>query len=474
MFRVLTTLMAIATSSCSGGAGNVAPAAPGDAVLPSLRFARATTAPFELTEKPAQADSFIDSIGMNTHFGHGGFWTSSFPTLKADLISLGVRHIRDGLSAPADPAIASEFAQLGSAGIHLDDITAIGQSASFLNSIPAAVAPALEAYESPNEEDGAGDPNWVADLTAYQKSLYAAVKRYGPTASMPVIGPSLVSQVDEMSLGNLGAFMDYGNIHNYFAGFNPGTIGWGGTLAGCGPYGYGSIDFSLACESNDSGGLTFTPSPALSGFSSAAPQTGAKAVMSTETGYGTSPASQTQVDATTQAKYESRMFLMQYAAGVPRTYQYDLADDSNPCAAAFSCFGVVKAAGSATKPAYSELHGLISALSDPGASFTTTNLSYTLSGGPASLAHVLFQKRSGQYILALWNETPSWNVNAGTGAPIPVAAQPVSIQLPSTPKGLSAKAFNDSGNLAVVAPTVAGATVTLPIDDHVTLVSFSQ
>jgi hypothetical protein len=425
-------------------------------------------------EMPKQADSFVDSVGLNVHFGHGGSWTAGFTTLKAALISLGVRHIRDGLSSPADPTIEAEFSQLGRAGIHLDDITAMWQTPGFLNAIPAGVSPALESYESPNEEDNMGDSNWIADLTSYQKTLYAVVKGYGPTAAMPVIGPSLITQPDEIALGNLSAYMDYGNIHNYLVGFNPGTPGWGGQKTGCGPYSFSSIDFSLDCESNNSGPLTFSASTAISGFYSAVPQISSKPVMSTETGYGTSPNFKTQVDDTTQGKYEPRLFLMQYAAGIARTYQYELRDDFNPCNGGYSCFGILDATGTLPKPAFYALKGLISALSDSGQPFTPTNLSYNLSGSPATLAHILFQKRSGQYILALWNETSSWNVYSGTGVPVTVTPQAVTLQLPFAPQDLSTETFNDAGNLAVRTPTVVGENVTLSIDDHVTLVGFSR
>jgi hypothetical protein len=93
---------------------------------------------------------------------------------------------------------------------------------------------------------------------------------------------------------------------------------------------------------------------------------------------------------------------------------------------------------------------------------------------------MLFQKRDGTYVLAVWNETSSWNPNAGVsngsgqfyGEPIVVPAQSITVNLPYAPNGLSVKSFNDAGNFSTVTPTVSGNSVTLPVDDHVTFVSF--
>jgi hypothetical protein len=436
-----------------------------------------TGSPSGPAEVPYQADLFVNSIGLNTHFAGGGNWTTIFNTAKADLTSLGVRHIRDGWSGAGDTTFNTEMKTLASDGIHANLITYYGETAADMQSIAAAVTPALESYEAPNEYDCSGDTNWVSDLTTQLHTLYGAVG--GKT--LPVYGPSMCGAGAYSSLGDVHTYMDDGNMHNYMGGYNPGTTGYGGQFAFCGSvFFYGSIDFNLGCAEQVSGALSFTQSIAFpnpgsgSTFDFYTTKTGSKPVVTTENGYNTYPSTIGSVDATTQGKYLPRLFLMQYASGIPRTYWYELIDDATPCVSASACFGLTDVTGSVPKPSFYALEGLTSALANPGLSFVTTPLLYGISGAPSTLAHMLFQKRNGQYILALWNETSSWNVNSGTGARITVRAVSTTVKLPFAPSALSVKAFNDAGILATVAPAVAGNNVTFNIDDHVCLMTFSH
>ena len=52
-------------------------------------------------------------------------------------------------------------------------------------------------------------------------------------------------------VGDLSAFFDQANIHNYLAGRHPGTPGWGDD-------GYGSIDWNLRLIRRYSGGKPIT------------------------------------------------------------------------------------------------------------------------------------------------------------------------------------------------------------------------
>lgn len=82
----------------------------------------------------------------------------------------------------------------------------------------------MERYEGPNEADLSGDPNWVADTQYMTKLIWD-----NHNTSYPVVGPSLTTEAAYASLGDLSAYMDFGNMHNYFDGFYPGTNGWGST-----------------------------------------------------------------------------------------------------------------------------------------------------------------------------------------------------------------------------------------------------
>src|SRR5690348_5103043 len=49
------------------------------------------------TEQAKSADSFVDSIGINTHWNNGVFAGHPYgnPATVAKLVELGVRHVRD-------------------------------------------------------------------------------------------------------------------------------------------------------------------------------------------------------------------------------------------------------------------------------------------------------------------------------------------------------------------------------------------
>ena len=49
---------------------------------------------------PRPADSFVESIGVNVHWGYDNtVYNSGFSTLKDRLNELGIRHLRDGTDA---------------------------------------------------------------------------------------------------------------------------------------------------------------------------------------------------------------------------------------------------------------------------------------------------------------------------------------------------------------------------------------
>ncbi len=75
----------------------------------------------------------------------------------------------------------------------------------------------IAAFEGPNELDNAGDPGWVAKLTAYMPALSAAVREHAPGARL--IGPSLVNSSSRLELpGDLPGLF---NAHPYPLGQPP-------------------------------------------------------------------------------------------------------------------------------------------------------------------------------------------------------------------------------------------------------------
>jgi hypothetical protein len=338
---------------CAGGGRGSA------SVLPSTRLSTAAQQPptrgtaslsAAQTEVPSQADGFVDSIGVNIHLSYYGTpYGDNFSLILQRLKALGVRHVRDGI-AVGQNNLCSEYAQLAAAGIHDESLTTVNNGSNDLASWANCVGSDLEAFEAPNEYDisHGSDTNWAATLRAYQSTLYQWVKANIP--AITVVGPSLTSESAYAAVGDLSNVEDYGNVHDYFSGRNPGTSGWGGTDA-FGTYGAESYDIAIAKQA------TMT-----------------KPIRSTETGYSDGGGDPNWVSPKVKMHYTLRTFLEHWNAGITRTYLYQLLDQGG---SPYSSYGLLDSAGN-IKPAFTALSNLIGDLADPGPQFTPSSLAYSL------------------------------------------------------------------------------------------------
>jgi hypothetical protein len=429
-----------AAPSAALSAATVPPTALAPLASPAPPTAPTTSAgnPAGGGEAPRAADAFVDSAGINVHLAFGAtLYATNFSLIAALLTGLNVRHIRDG-AAIGQTSICLELQRLGAAGVHLDLITSPQLTMAQLGAYLGCTASAVDAVEAPNEYDSSGDPNWVSTLRAYQAPLYNAVKALG---TLPVIAPSLTTEADYASVGSLAQWCDNGNMHDYFAGRNPGTSGWGAT-DGFGTY--GALSWSIGSSGQESGN---------------------EAIVSTETGY--SEAVDTYaVPAATKARYTMRVLLEHWNAHVARTYIYELADEGGT---PFSHYGLVDASGNA-KPAYTAMKNLLAHYADPGTAAALSPLAYTISA-PASVHHTLLEKRNGTYVLTLWNEVPEWDPNAL--APIAVAPQAVTLAFTSTPSALAMTTFADSGTVTTAA-LASRASIALSVTGSPTIIDITR
>jgi hypothetical protein len=409
----LGSLAVLAAAACSGGGG-------GSVATPASATTGATAATVPVAtatggEMPTAADTLVDSVGVNVHLSYySTLYGENFAAVQGLLSGLGVRHVRDG-AVPGQTNICAENEQLAAAGIHVDDITQPSQSQATLATWIACNGSALEALEGPNEYDisHGSDPNWVSTLQAYQPQIYATAKSVAP--ALTVYGPSLTTESAFAAVGDLSASEDAGNMHDYFAGRNPGTTGWGSTDT----FGtYGSLPWNIAIAKQASSG---------------------RPIVSTETGYVDGAGATNAVPAATKARYDVRTLLEHWRAGVDRTYLYELIDEGS---GAYATFGLADATG-ATKPAYVELANLLSLLTDKGAAFTPAPLHYTLATSSASVHHVLAEKRDGTYLIILWVEAPEWDPTTNTA--LSVAAQSATLTFASTPSSATMTQFSDTG-----------------------------
>ncbi len=347
------------------------------------------------------ADSFVDSIGVNTHTAYD--WTaygSGFDLVKQRLSELGVRHIREVL-VPEKPEQYQRLNEL--AGMGIRSTLVLGDPANgseglreLISTASGQLAGSLDALEGPNEFDARGGSGWAPQLAAYQQQLYSEVKANPALSGVPVVGPSILHRSDQEELGDISGSLDYGNIHSYPFGEPPES----------------NIETQLAKAALNSGG---------------------KPVMATESGYNTALNSHEEhppVSESAMATYMPRLFLSYFGRGIARTFSYELVDEKqNPdLSEQEEHFGLLKNDFS-EKPAFTALRNLIGILEDPGPAFAPASLAYSIGGDTADLHQVLLQKRDGSFYLALWRASSVWDVAQRT--PIAAGSEPVELELPA-------------------------------------------
>lgn len=340
-------------------------------------------------EIATSADTFVDRAGVNVHLHYTDTSYGNFAKVASSIKALGVRHVRDGLIDTKWTEYYDRLNKLGRAGVKATLITSPKQSDALLSDYPRRVRDAFEAYEAPNEYDQSGDADWPGTLNSFLPRLYKAVKENPATAKFPVVGPSLTHAESFPKVVVDPRFFDYANLHNYWAGRNPGTPGWGAD-------GYGSFGWNMRL-----------PAKAWPG----------KPVMTTETGYFNDPKKQDSVPEEIAGKYLPRLLFEQALHGIQRTYIYELADLGGKHDSGDATFGLVHADFS-PKPGFTALKNLLQLLSDPGPNFQPGRLAFALSGDLKNVDHMLLEKRNGTFYLAMWIEEQGYDVNAKKASPV--------------------------------------------------------
>jgi hypothetical protein len=356
-------------------------------ILSMLLFAcsASLTSPqvYAQTEQARSADTFVDSIGVNTHLRYIDTVYSKYADLiKPKLQELGVRHIRDGGN---DSSFFRKLNELAALGIKSTLIMepSFGQNIYPTNVVDVIkkALPSVEAVEGPNEWDIHPDFKYKEQafpqgLRLYQDELYAAVKGDSTTTSLPVLMPSLAFATNATRLGSL-ASADLGNMHSYTGGNMP-------------TY---NLDTMVIPYIQQVTGVN-------------------KGIMATETGWHNATsdlkAPHPGVSELAAAKYASRLCLEYFNRGIQRAFFYELINQRQSSKQEQN-FGLLRNNGS-EKPAYTALKDLIALLQDPGPSFMPQTLNYRLEGSLKNIHHTLLQKRDGRFYLLLWQEAPSFNL----------------------------------------------------------------
>jgi hypothetical protein len=377
---------------------------------------------------------FTDSVGVNLHLAFAGtIYQAQFPQIMQSMIALGITHYRDGLDQYAQPFQYQNAEALGKAGMKADWLMNIHNPASVIDSAYANAPDATAGFEGPNEDDADVGFN----LSTFMQLLRNTVRGNPATAAMPIIGPSFVQVSSFAAQGNLSSLINSGNMHDYFATFNPETGPYGGAFYNCG--GYGSIQFNVCLAQMISVG---------------------EPVTSTETGYQ----SGTGLSDAIIGRYELRTLFKGLSVGVARTYLYELIDDAS------GNWGLITANFS-PRPAYTAIQNVLSLLKDvnfpqPG------KLDYTLTGEMQNVNQVLLQKSNGTFYVAIWLAVPG----ADPGNPsstFNVPPQNVTLSA-ATPIGATTTyVLDDSGNMTSTTGELTNGSMPIVVTDRVTLIALS-
>lgn len=347
------------------------------------------------------ADAFIDTLGVGIHLTYMDTAYADVRNVYDDLKWLGIHHVRD--YPPGDKPPFSTYVFLAQLGIKFNVLTnpdfawSIGAAARLNAAVPGSVA----AFEGSNEID-----NWpvsyrgltgAAAGLAQQREIYERVRATPQLAGVPVYD---LTGFDTKKVESRAGSANYANQHVYPQNGEQPTY--------------------------NSNGDRWMPSAIDAVKKYPLP------MVITEFGYFSMPQSgwyMIGVDEPTQAKGILNGYMDAAAAGVKRTYVYELLDQKpDPQNRSGEMhFGLFRIDNS-PKPVAHAIRNLTSILNAgksrrANAAAARGTLAYTLSDMPVSANSLLLRKKDGRFVLALWNETPIWDRAIGK----PVVSPPARV-----------------------------------------------
>jgi hypothetical protein len=402
-------------------------------------------------EAARPAASFIDSIGVNTHYGNGIYVGSNAYAdrrIDAKLAELGVRHIRD--HSWNDTALALVDNLNLAYGVKANLI--LGETTRSPEQLVGLLKahPAYEAIEGLNEPDfstrsygGLTDDrtnNIYSATRAFQNDLYAAVKADPATASTLVLSPAMGRSNKSQYL--IPTNFDVAAMHSY---------AWASPATSANQPSYG-VDQALT---------------------DMATLRGNKPLMATESGYYNEPASSSKaVPEAIAGKYTPRLYAEFFNRGISRTYLYELADQGPDKSVREQNFGLLRY-DMTEKPAFTALKNLIHVLDDAtegSGGQGSLNFSMSSSSSVASVHHTLLQKKDGTFELLLWQEVLSYN--STTKAEINTPPQALTLSFDRTFNMLST--YLPGSSTTATAVSYDSSSITLNVPDQVLVLELTS
>lgn len=408
----------------------------------SRAYAEIASASNSALAMPKSADSFVDTIGMDSHFNYRTSpYVLEWSKISTELVASGIRHIRDG-GQRFDQASLARYAYLGQHGIRHSVGFSNDVTPERIDSALRATMPYVDFVEPANEFDGykATDPAWAQKLTAMQRTIYSTVHANSSYAGITVLGPALSHQALYAEVGALDDAEDAGNLHWATCNSNPGV------------------------ETKEG----FARAESLLRAS-----TVSKPFWTTETGYndevGVRPCA---IPDDLIARYAPRMIAERFNDGMPRVYFYQLV--KMPSDKIFGGTGFIDPDGAPT-PQFTALTSLISLLSDPGRSVTMKPIALDIRSAERDVHHTLLEKRDHTYELLLWRELSGWQDSGPSrigGTRIPIAPAGVTV---SVPHASSVRYFQYDSNWKLRPRALDGhpsGSIRLDVTDAVSVLEF--
>jgi hypothetical protein len=191
-------------------------------------------APFPVYAETAKmSDTFVDSIGVNTHFNYNGtVWTNNVSQLQSGLATIGIRHLRDGPEPAGGVHLSVQQFLDANLPVHMQwDFVEFDPNFCANNGTVVALSVLqwtdvthIASFEGQNEPNlrGCTTPTWQTAARTLQTNLWNAVRGSSTIANVPILGPSVVcsnGQTDcinqNTSLGNMSAIENVSNVHDY-------------------------------------------------------------------------------------------------------------------------------------------------------------------------------------------------------------------------------------------------------------------
>lgn len=366
--------------------------------------------PADFEQQASTAADFVASIGVNIH---ANYFNTAYGNTAAWISALqrgGFAHIRTGFTT--DPRLIAILEELAGRDLKIMVVCDPREHS------PMAVARTLRAdaryarsiwgAEGPNEVDVNGGGDWATTTRNYIITLSRLLRGHHGTAHIRIVAPSL-AQTNKAALfrelGDIGAHVDYANLHPYPGG----------------------------CQPSDS-----LQDLILSHAAIMAP---GKPIVVSETGYSTqqpkgrdAPSGNPPMPADMAAILIPRIYFENFRSGVSFTDLYELLDEGDDGSWEHS-LGLMSH-DFRPKPAYAALSAIADLLKDPGSGhFILGGLDFRIEGRTPKTRTLLLQKRNHGFWLAIWEQREVWDGRRQAVAEASAAIIPVTLVLPAKASG---------------------------------------